>query len=215
MPCDCAQVGLDEIFTDRKARREARRYRRRGLQRRARRLVRAIEERAPVKDARILEIGAGVAGVSIELLGRGAREATAIDASPASVAQARQLAATCGVDDRLTVIEGDYAALAERIPAADIVVLDRVVCCYPEGPHLLEQAARHARVLVALTYPRRLWWTTAFFHAVNCGQGVLRRRFRLYMHPRERLHAALEAGGHEPYVVGRYWPWELCVAPAR
>jgi SAM-dependent methyltransferase len=211
MACDCAGVGLDEIFTERQARRDARRYARRGLPPRARRLVRAIEARHPIKDARILEIGAGVAGLSIELLLRGARSATAIDASPPSIARARELAVARGVDDRLRIIEGDFTALADHIDDADIVILDRVVCCYPEGPALLALAARHARAVVAISYPRRAWWTRAFFSAANLGQTLLRRRFRLYLHPPARLHREVAAAGFSPRVVGWYWPWELCV----
>jgi 2-polyprenyl-3-methyl-5-hydroxy-6-metoxy-1,4-benzoquinol methylase len=210
--CDCASVGLDEIFTDRQARRDARRFLHRGPDRRAQRLLLAIEAVQPLKDARTLEIGAGVGGLSIELARRGAASALAIDAMPPSVAEAKRLIDRCGVGEQVRVLEGDFTVLADRIADADIVILDRVVCCYPEGPALLEIAASHARSLVALSYPRRVWWTGAFFGAVNTGQRLLRRQFRLFLHPPAELHRRLRAQGFTPRVVGRYWPWELVVA---
>jgi hypothetical protein len=214
MACDCSRVGLDEIFTGRVARRDARRFRRRGIDERACRLLDSIEAVHPVKDAHTLEVGAGIGALSIELLGRGAASAVMVDAAPASVAVARQLADDCDVGDRLTIIEGDFTAFDATLPGADIVILDRVVCCYPEGPALLAQAAGHARAVVAISYPRDVWWTRWLWGAANFGQTLLRRRFRLFLHEPDYLQRVLRDAGFAPRVVGDYWPWELVVAEA-
>ncbi|MBI4544234.1 MAG: hypothetical protein HY703_03465, partial [Gemmatimonadetes bacterium] len=142
----------------------------------------------------------------------GAIHASAVEARPHSFALARELAEEAGVADRLGL---EVANFAERAvdESYDVVILDRVVCCYPVWQELLRPAAAAARVAVALSYPRQAWWTRAFFGLANTGQWLLRRRFRLYLHPPAEMQAALRADGFLPRVAGHVGPWELLVAP--
>ena len=67
----CDPRGCDDFFGDKFARRVARRYRRRGLDKTSTRIV-AFLERAGVQEATVLEIGGGVGEIQLELLKRGA-----------------------------------------------------------------------------------------------------------------------------------------------
>jgi hypothetical protein len=53
---------------------------------------------------------------------------------------------------------GDFAAIAATLCDADVVTLDRVICCYPDAEALLRGAAGRARRLLAFTYPRDRWY---------------------------------------------------------
>jgi len=55
----CNPRGCDKFFTPRFARRMATRYRKRGLDRTARRMVEFLEQRG-IKGATVLEIGGGI-----------------------------------------------------------------------------------------------------------------------------------------------------------
>ena len=66
----------------------ARRYRKRGLDRTARRMVSFLEQRG-LSGASVLEIGGGVGEIQIELLKRGAERTLNLELSPAYEQEAR------------------------------------------------------------------------------------------------------------------------------
>jgi 2-polyprenyl-3-methyl-5-hydroxy-6-metoxy-1,4-benzoquinol methylase len=208
----CGSLGYDEVFNARSARRELRRFRRRGLGMRARRLVRAIAAATPLRDGTALEIGAGIGAVTVTLLERGVQTAEIVDAVPAFVAAARENAAHRGLADRLTVRAGDFAADPGAYADADVVVLDRVICCYPELPRLLSPAAQHARHAIALTYPRDRWWVRRIVHLLNGAQRLFRRRFRMVLHSPDDVRRLLVEAGFTPRVAGHAGLWEILVA---
>lgn len=211
MACQCAEVGLDEIFNERFAKRDAARYRKRGLPPRARLLLDLVGTFMDVRTRRSLEGGAGAGALTVELARRGAADAEAVDATPVAVTYARELAAKFDVADRARFHSGDFADPTLNLEPADLVILDRVLCCYPDWLGLLENAAKHARQVIAITYPganraNRIW--TAM---LNGCQALLRRRFRLYLHSPESMLAMLRQRGFTQFVRKRYWLWEIAV----
>ena len=86
------------------------RYKSKGLDKRARRLVAAVA-RAGIDGASVLDVGSGLGLVSLELLSRGAAMATLADASPAYLQAAREEASERGIADRLQfVVDGGLSA---------------------------------------------------------------------------------------------------------
>jgi magnesium-protoporphyrin O-methyltransferase len=211
MPCDCTGLGLDEIFNERTARWDLRRFRRKGLPARARRLLSAIETTTPLAGSTALEIGAGAGGFTVTMLRRSLAAAEMVDASPAFADAAHTLALEQGVLDRMRIVVGDFAADPAVAAEADIVVLDRVICCYPGLEPMLRPAAAHARRVIALTYPRPGWLTRRIIATLNGGQKLLRRRFRMHYHPPRLVHALLREEGFTPAIAGHAGVWEIAV----
>jgi magnesium-protoporphyrin O-methyltransferase len=211
MSCSCTQAGLADMFGERFARVEARRFRRRGIPRRSDRLIEAIRRHVPFHSATSLEGGAGVGGLSIELLRRGVSRAVAVDAIPAAVRMARRLAEEYGMASRFEAVVADFATY-DSDATHEIVVLDRVVCCYPDWRGLLAAAARRSSRVVALTYPPVTWWSRVATSTVNSAMWVLRKQFRTYVHPPAEMHAMLVSLGFVPEIAERVGTWEICVA---
>jgi magnesium-protoporphyrin O-methyltransferase len=205
-------LGLDEMFNERTAAWDVRRFRRRGLTRRARLLLRAIERAVPLAEASALEIGAGAGGFTITMLQHSLRSAQTVDASPAFAHAARSLAREYHVQDRMDVVAGDFAADPGIASDADVVVLDRVICCYPGLEALLRPAADRARRIVAMTYPRPGWLTRRIIGSLNACQALFRRRFRMHYHAPRRVHAILREQGFATTVAGHAGLWEIVVA---
>jgi magnesium-protoporphyrin O-methyltransferase len=131
----CNQPGYQTVFSDRFARRVARTYRKRGLDRTQRRLVSFLTDRG-IQNASVLEIGGGVGEMQIELLSCGrARRPTS--RSRGYETEAAALLKRSGMADRVTRRFVDIATSPEEIESADVVVLHRVVCCYPDYERLL------------------------------------------------------------------------------
>ena len=136
VPSCCNPRGCDRFFTPRFARRMATRYRKKGLDETARRMVEFLELRG-IEDATVLEIGGGVGEIQIELLKRGAARAVNLELSPAYEEEAKLLLREAALEDRAERRVHDIASDPEGVEAADIVVLHRVVCCYPDYERLL------------------------------------------------------------------------------
>src|SRR6185503_16835994 len=100
MVCNCADVGLEEVFSDHFARRDARSYRKHGLPKRARILLELIEQQCPLRELTTLEGGAGAGALSVELARRGVRSARALDAIPYVTSHGPELAREFNVSDR-------------------------------------------------------------------------------------------------------------------
>lgn len=211
MSC-CKSNGLADVFTDQVSQKDADRYRRKGLPPRARALVAAIESNGSLAGSRILEIGVGAGALTIEMLRRGAARATGVDAVPAQLAAARALAADMKVADRLEFVLGDFTANSEMVDGADIVILDRVVCCYEDWRTLLGAAATHARAAIALTYPRDVWWMKLVAGSMNVWWRIMRSEFRFRVHPTHEMHALLATHGLNARVHRRYFAWEIMTA---
>lgn len=207
----CCTNGLDDLFTENLARHDANRYRKRGLTKRARKLIAAIQHVMVLPGKRVLEIGVGVGAVTIELLRNGAASATGVDAVAAQLEQARALATENGVADRLDLVLADFTATTD-IGKADLVLLDRVVCCYPDWRALLSAAAAHAEHALAMTYPRDVWWMRLVWRFGNWWQALTRSDFRLFVHPPREMHALLKQRGFTPRVAGSYFGWEILIA---
>ena len=156
----------------------------------------------------MLEIGGGVGEIHLELLRRGAERAVNLELSPAYDADAARLAAEAGVQERVERRLHDIAAEPEAIAPADVVVLHRVVCCYPDYERLLGAAAAHARRALVFSHPRRNLISRLVVGAENLGFRLLRREFRVFAHPPEAMLAVLREQGMVARFAERGFAWE-------
>ena len=198
----CSSGSYSEIFSEKQARRDARRYRRKGLDSTAQLMVDRVGD---VDGTTVLEVGGGVGTIGLEFLKRGARHSTNVELSPAYDPQAKALAREAGLDERVERRVGDF--VQDGVPPADVVAMHRVVCCYPDYEKLLGAASDHARSALVFSFPREKWWWRAAVSALNLAQRVRRRSFRAFVHP---VAALLEVPSRHGLVLdfeheGRVW----------
>jgi magnesium-protoporphyrin O-methyltransferase len=208
--CACA-VG-NEFGAD-SAERDLRDYRRDGPDRTTRWLLDGLRggDGGSVDGLTVLDIGAGVGVVHLELLASGAASAVDVDGSPAYVAVARREADRTGVGERVTYLTGDFVELAPSLAPADLVALDRVVCCYPDMQALVRLSAARALRRYGLVYPRDSWWIRAASSAFNGMNRLLRRRFRFHAHRTADVEATVAAAGLERVDLRRTLFWQVAV----
>jgi 2-polyprenyl-3-methyl-5-hydroxy-6-metoxy-1,4-benzoquinol methylase len=205
----CCCQGVDQVFGERTARRDLRRYRERGPSKPTRMLLEALE-REGVVQATLLDIGGGVGAIQQELLDAGAACATSVEASAAYLRVAREEAGRRGRADRIGYHEGDFVALADRVEPADVVTLDRVICCYPDMEALVGRSADRARRLYGLVYPRGTWWVALAIRITNLGMWVARRAFRAHAHRTDAVDAVAREHGLVPKLARGAGPvWQV------
>jgi hypothetical protein len=165
---------------------DLRRYRRRGLSETERDLVALAGD---VRGASVLEVGGGIGALQVELLEAGAARATNVELSAGYEDAAAELFGGRPVERRV----GDF--VGEETEPHDVVVMHRVVCCYPNVDALVGKGAAGARRQLLLTYPRERWFIRVGLCAVNTFLALRRCGFRTYVHPVARIVAAADEQG--------------------
>jgi 16S rRNA G966 N2-methylase RsmD len=182
------------------------RYRAKGLDKVARRMVEFLE-REGIEGASVLEIGGGVGDIQLELLKRGAARSVNLELSAGYDEEAARLLRETGLEGRVDRRLHDIAADPEGVDAADVVVLHRVVCCYPDYELLLDAAARHTRRLLVFSYPPGNRASRLSVVALNVVFRLLRREFRTFAHPPAAMLETLRRGGLERTFADRTMVW--------
>jgi magnesium-protoporphyrin O-methyltransferase len=208
VPCCCNSRGCDKFFTPRLARRTARRYRKKGLDATARRMVDFLESRG-IEGASVLEIGGGVGDIQIELLKAGAARAVNLELSPAYDAEAKRLLHEAALEGRVERRLHDIAVDPEGVEPADIVLLHRVVCCYPDYERLLGAAAQRARRFLVFSYPPRNVLSRLIVSAENFVFRLLRKEYRSFAHPPAAMLGVLAERGLRPTFAHHTLVWQV------
>jgi SAM-dependent methyltransferase len=207
----CAQcVGIEESFNDKRTAAELDRYRRNGPRKTTRMLVTAIIAEG-VRGRTLLDVGGGVGAVHLALLSAGARAAVDVDASQAFIRAAQKEAARRPFRDAITYRHGNFADIAHEIEPADIVALDRVICCFDDVEALLGSSARSARSIVGLVYPRDWWLGRAMNRLLNLSQRLQGMKFRTFLHRRSRVESLLREAGLEKSRSSHTFFWEVAL----
>lgn len=194
MAACCDPKGYDAVFGARFAKRVARRYRKRGLDHASSRMVSFLVEMG-IEGATVLEIGGGVGEIQLELLRHGAARTTNLEIATGYEPEAARLIEQSGMTERVTRRLLDIAESPDKVEPADIVVLHRVVCCYPDYERLLSAAADHAQRLLVFSHPPRNVASRTFLWLKNHALGRTRGTFQAYMHPPEAMVAVLHQKG--------------------
>jgi magnesium-protoporphyrin O-methyltransferase len=210
MSGDCCNVDYDEHFGADSARSDILAYRAKGAEGSTRRLVDALLAQG-VEGADVLDIGGGVGVVHLELLKAGAAAAVDVDASSPYLETAQAEAEELGFGDRTTYRHGDFVALSEEVPAADVVTLDKVICCYPYFDALVRRSAERARRLYGVVYPVDRWYLRLVVRILNLGTRISGSAYRAYVHPERQVDGLIRAAGLEPAYRHRGWFWQTLV----
>lgn len=210
MTCCSHCQDAESLFTRRTARRDLRRYRRSGPHGTTRHLLRMLQ-REDLRDGALLDIGGGIGAIQHTLLRDGLARAVHVDASRAYLDAAEDEAVRQGHRERVEYHHGDFVELADELAEADIVTLDRVLCCYPDMPRMVRTSAARARRLYGLSYPREHWGSRT---AVTFGNLYFRARrsaFRAYLHSPDAIESEVRRQGFTTIARARTLLWHIAV----
>ncbi len=209
----CDPIPYRRVFDSREAARRLDRFRRRGLDDRAADIVAFLSDR--VDGMTVLEVGGGVGDVQVALLEAGATAAVNVELSDAWEEAAAELARETGTTDRVSRRLGDFVAIADEVEGADVVVLNRVVCCYPDMARMLDAAAARTRRFLAVVVPRERWWIRAAVTVGNRFLGLRGCGFRAFVHPVADMERIAADHGLSPIHRSRDLVWQATVFERR
>jgi magnesium-protoporphyrin O-methyltransferase len=204
----CSPKGYRSIFSKKRAHAEARRYRHRGLDRTSRRIAELLKQHGIVSRT-LLEVGGGIGAIQIELLRAGITRAVNIELTPTYEEAAQGLLREAGLEDRVERRVMDFAEPTGAVEAADIVIMNRVICCYPDMPKLAGAAADHAREVLVVSFPKERWWTRAVISLGDLALRVARQQFQVFLHPPDKIIATAERHGLKSVSNQTSFFWEV------
>ena len=190
----CCSCCYDTEFDAKLAEQEARAYRRSGPHASTRALADALAA-GDASGLTVLDIGGGVGALHHLLLQRGATSAVDVDASRPYLAAAGREAERLGLAERVEFVHGDFVGVADGVSPADLVGLDRVVCCYPDARALVSAAAARTRRRLGIVMPPDGRLSTLIVGLVNVWQRIQRSAFRMQAHPHATIVAAAANAG--------------------
>lgn len=214
MSCCCSHSRSAARLFSAVARRYRRRFARRGFEPSQTQLLAGLEA-AGYEGASLLEVGCGVGHLHQSLLERGASSAIGIDLAPKMISEAKRWAAQRGLGDRTRYLVGDFLFLGDNVEKAEVTLLDKVVCCYPDAEGLVAASLKVTKRVYALTYPRSRWFVRWAGRLGSALMWLLRSDFRAYVHdPLEIEHWIGEAGFRKRYeACTALWLTQVYVRP--
>ena len=204
----CRPGDYDKIFDEKRARAKARDYARKGLDGDAQRIVDLVHSRTSTGYS-LLEIGGGVGEIQLELLACGAARALNVELGTQWERVAADLIRDRGLGDRIERRLGDFTHKGESVAAADVVIMHRVVCCYPNAEALVTAAADHARSLLVMTFLVDRWWIRWGIAIINALIAIQGNTFRSYAHATSAVLATARRQGMRPVEHRRGLIWQL------
>jgi Methyltransferase domain len=208
VPCSCCAGESLDIFGEKAARRALRRFLRKGLGGSDATQIAAWAAEAGLDGATVMEVGGGIGQIQAELVRRGAAHGTVVEVVDGYADAARELAVAVGVADRSSFVLADLVETPDAVEPVDVVVLRRVVCCTPVGPSVLGAAAGRARRTLLASYPRDRLAIRAVARLQNGVLALMRKRFRMFVHPPGALERAAAEHGLVLARVSRGVVWE-------
>ena len=160
----------------------------------------------------ILEIGCGAGGVHQELLRQDvAHSAVGVDASSAYLKAALGNAQSLDLAERVNYQNGDFAESHVDFETADIVIMDRVICCYPHLQKLLGQAAEHAGKYLAISFPYDQWYIQIPFKIIDRVLTLTRSGYHPYLHKYADVVRVAENAGMRLVHRDSHYLWRILV----
>jgi predicted TPR repeat methyltransferase len=201
-------VGAELFFDEKDAQKDLRRYRAKGPMKTAQMLLDALGQ-VDVTGKRLLDIGGGVGVLQQELLKAGAASAVDVDGSTAYIAAALEEAERVGTRDQMEYFQGDFLDIAPNLEPADIVTLDRVLCCYPDVDGMVVRSTALANEFYGLVYPRKTFGARGAIKLANLFMKLKKNPFRAFVHDPKHIDSMVREAGFEPRYEGRTLVWHV------
>jgi 2-polyprenyl-3-methyl-5-hydroxy-6-metoxy-1,4-benzoquinol methylase len=206
MSCCCPHSNSANRFFSFFAARYRKRFEKKGFEPSQKQLMEGLQQ-AGFQDAKILEIGSGVGHLHQTLLERGAATAVGVDLASKMICEAQKWAYERDLADRTAYIEGDFMELVDAVNDADVTVLDKVVCCYPDADGLVHASIGKTKRVYALTYPRNRWYVRMVMGMTASVMKIMRSDFRSYVHDPELIEKWISNAGFDKLYQNNSLVW--------
>ena len=206
--CQCQ--GIENMFDKKAAKRQLKRYLKKGPSKTTSMLLDAIHKKG-VQGLNFLDIGGGIGAIQNDLIKAGASNGTSIEASSAYIDVVKEETLQNGLAERVNFKQGDFTTTATDVDSADIVTLDKVICCYDDMSELVGLSSKLARKIYAVIYPRDVWWTKLALPMMNFYPRLKGSSFRVFIHPTKKVEKIIFGNGLKQNYYATTLFWQVAV----
>ena len=206
--CQCQ--GIESMFDKKAAKRQLKRYLKKGPSKTTSMLLDAIHKKG-VQGLDFLDIGGGIGSIQYDLIKGGALGGTSIEASSAYIDVVKDETLQNSLVDTVSFKHGDFTTMASDVDAADIVTLDKVICCYDDMSELVGLSSKLARKIYAVIYPRDVWWTKLAFLFMNLYSRIKGSSFRTFIHPTQKVEEIIFGNGLKRNYYATTLIWQVAI----
>ena len=206
--CQCQ--GIENMFDKKAAKRQLKRYLKKGPSKTTSMLLDAIHKKG-VQGLNFLDIGGGIGAIQYDLIKAGASNGTSIEASSAYIDVVKEETLQNGLAERVNFKQGDFTTTATDVDSADIVTLDKVICCYDDMSELVGLSSKLARKIYAVIYPRDVWWTKLALPFMNFYPILKGSSFRVFIHPTEKVEEIIFGNGLKCKYYATTFFWQVAI----
>lgn len=211
MRLDCCHCqGIESTFDEKGARSSLRRYYRKGPKKTAQLLIDFLAKDG-LQDQTLLDIGGGVGIIQLEMFKHGLAKAVSIEGSSGYLKIAKREAERQGTAQKVTTRHGNFVEIAPELEPADLVTLDRVICCYDDMPSLVSSSVSLAKKYYGVVFPRDTWFAKAAIKVGNFFFWLSGNPFRIFVHPTEGVEKLVAAEGLKRVFYKRKGFWQVIV----
>ena len=200
--------GANSIFDEKSAKRDFKRYSRKGPNKTTRSLLNALKKEG-IKGMTVLDIGGGIGVIQHKLFKEGAVKSTSVDASSAYAEKAKAIAQENGTLQQMDFIFGDFVDCADSIDQHAIVTLEKVVCCYPDVRALLLNSTDKASNYYGLVYPKDTWLSRFLIRLTHLYFYIKKNPFRTFVHSEHEIQKIVTGQGFELIHKGGAGIWRI------
>jgi len=158
-----------------------------------------------------LDIGGGIGAIQYDLIKVGASGGTSIEASSAYIDVVKDEILQNGLVERVNFKHGDFTTMASDVDLADIVTLDKVICCYDDMSELVGLSSKLAQKIYAVIYPRDVWWTKLGFLMMNFYTKIKGSSFRTFIHPSKKVEEIIFGNGLKRNYYATTLVWQVAI----
>ena len=206
----CLCQGIENMFDKKAAKRQLKRYLKKGPSKTTRMLLDAIHKKG-VQGLNFLDIGGGIGAIQHDLIKAGASNGTSIEASSAYIDVVKEETLHNGLAERVNFKQGDFTTTATDVDSADIVTLDKVICCYDDMSELVGLSSKLAQKIYAVIYPRDVWWTKLGFLMMNFYTKIKGSSFRTFIHPTKKVEEIIFGNGLKRNYYATTLLWQVAI----
>lgn len=210
MTCGQCQ-GIEKLFNEKSAMKELKAYRKKGPSKSTQLLIDTLKNQG-IENSTLLDIGGGVGAIQFELLEGGVKSTTGVDASSGYLAAIKTESKERGLEDRMSFQHGDFIDIAPTLEAADIVTLDKVICCYHDMEALVTSSVKLAKKYYAVIFPLDNFLIKMVMQGIlNNFMRLSRNPFRTFVHPTAEVEKIVNQHGFKRIAYQRKSIWQVIV----
>ena len=203
--------GADQLFDLKGARKELKKYKKKGLGKSSRKLIEMMFNNQDLQDKSLLDIGGGIGKIQWAFLQNGGSKSVDVDASLGYLQVAEEYANANDFMEKASFFHGDFVDQSKEIEVADFVTLDKVICCYPDYKSLLKKSLEKCGNSIGVVYPLGGPISKAIIQFNKLYFLIKKNPFRTYIHsPEEIENFILDQGFTTCYKTIKF-PWHVQV----